>query len=126
MHSATAPAHAPRDLATVAAQPAVSIVFRGANPRAARSPALLVLAMPRRSRLVARVIARAGLVAVAPLPLGFLPFDAGLVSLDWCTDPHHIALEGYNGSLQTPTPCRSAAGAPSAVHRGRDYPELAL
>lgn len=61
----------------------------------------LVLTTPRRSKLVEKVLRTAGLsdVPVSPLPLGFLPFDADLVTLDWPEAYRQIVLEGDNSAI---------------------------
>ena len=61
----------------------------------------LVLTTPRRSKLVTKVLLEAGLadVPISPLPLGFLPFDADLFTLDWPEAYRQIVLEGDNSAI---------------------------
>lgn len=61
----------------------------------------LVLTTPRRSSIVEKVLKSASLsdVPVAALPLGFLPFDADLVTLDWPDAHRQIVLDGDNSAI---------------------------
>lgn len=65
------------------------------------APKCLVLTTPRRSHLIEKVMRLAGLntVPVMPLPLGFLPFDADLVTLDWPGAYRQIRLDGDNSAI---------------------------
>ena len=61
----------------------------------------LVLTTPRRSKLVEGILQDTGLsdVPIAVLPLGFLPFDTDLVTLDWPEAHRQIVLEGDSSSI---------------------------
>lgn len=76
----------------------------------------LVLTTPRRSKIVEKVLKSASLadVPVAELRLGFLPFDADLVTLDWPEAHRQIVLDGDNSAILA---CASALSALSdALH----------
>lgn len=72
----------------------------------------LVLTTPRRSQIVEKILQEAGLpdVPVALLPLGFLPFDADLVSLDWPEAYRQVVLEGDNSALLASAAALSSLG----------------
>lgn len=61
----------------------------------------LVLTTPRRSLIVEKILHSAGLtnVPISPLPLGFLPFDADLVTLDWPDAYRQVVLDGDNSAI---------------------------
>lgn len=60
----------------------------------------LVLTTPRRSLIVEKILRTAGLSDVpVALPLGFLPFDADLVTLDWPDAYRQIVLDGDNSAI---------------------------
>lgn len=75
---------------------AAAIEAAGATARS------LVLVTPRRSRVVERVLTASigsGFVRIAVLPLGFLPFDDGLVTLHWPRAFAQVVLEGNNSAI---------------------------
>lgn len=61
----------------------------------------LILTTPRASRIVEKVFKQSKLshIPVSILPLGFLPFDADLVTLDWPQAFRQIVLDGDNSSI---------------------------
>lgn len=61
----------------------------------------LVLTTPRPSAIVEKVLRRANLrdIRISTLPLGFLPFDADLVTLDWPEAYRQIVLDGDNSAI---------------------------
>lgn len=64
-------------------------------------PKFLVLSTPRKSLIIEKVLRSAALtdVPIAPLPLGFLPFDADLVTLDWPNAYRQVVLDGDNSAI---------------------------
>eukprot|EP00177_Eucheuma_denticulatum_P005624 GFKZ01010238.1.p1 GENE.GFKZ01010238.1~~GFKZ01010238.1.p1 ORF type:complete len:762 (-),score=110.06 GFKZ01010238.1:1346-3568(-) len=114
----------PINLANILSIPSIILIIRGINPSAARSAVntirtirdavkqenqtspdpptkFLILTTPRRSITVEKIIHHKGLhdVPIAPLPLGFLPFDADLVTLDWPDAYRQVVLEGDYSAL---------------------------
>lgn len=61
----------------------------------------LILTTPRASKIVEKVFRQSKLshIPVSTLPLGFLPFDADLVTLDWPQAFRQIVLDGDNSSI---------------------------
>lgn len=111
-------------LTNILSIPSIILIIRGVNPSAARSAVntirtirdavkqesqssgdpqtkFLILTTPRRSITVEKIIHHKGLydVPIAPLPLGFLPFDADLVTLDWPDAYRQVVLDGDNSAL---------------------------
>lgn len=106
----------PRILTDLLALPSVVLLIRALNVRAARAavatiralkqvsekpPNFLVLTTPRASKLVDGILQGIALpnVRIGVLDLGFLPFDADLVTLDWPDAYRQVVLEGDNSSL---------------------------
>lgn len=74
----------------------------------------LILTTPRRSKIVEKILRMAGMsnIPIAPLPLGFLPFDGDLITLDWPEAYRQIVLEGDNSAiLATATALSSLANS---------------
>lgn len=72
---------------------------------ATRATKCIVLTTPRRSLIVEKILHTAGLsdVLISPLPLGFLPFDADLVTLDWPDAYRQVVLDGDNSAILAST-----------------------
>lgn len=90
-----------RDGALMESDDIKSDLQRSVKAKKEDAPKCLIMTTPRRSLLVERVLRMANItdIPAAVLPLGFLPFDADLITLDWPDAYRQVVLDGDNSAI---------------------------